>query len=1011
MYRINSRESSAATEAYYTEKARQDYYSEGLEILGNWGGKGAERLGLKGTVDRDAFIALCRNINPATGGGLTPRTRIDRTCSWDQNFHCPKSVSVVYAWNHDTRIMEAFRRAVQETMEELERETRTRVRKDGKPDGDRVTGNLIWAEYVHLTARPEGQVPDPHLHAHCVTFNATFDEIESRWKAAQFREIMRRSPYSQAAFFARLANYLVEAGYRIRRVDKAFEIEGVPDAVIRQFSKRTARIVKTKKERGITDPKIADKLGAWTRNAKNTDLSFTELRGIWREAVVEENRVKMDGFLRLPVSRQLGRSERPKISEAPREPLAVHDNIPQKRGKGAKTLGPGSAISLLGSKEASATTRRKTPPDPGLEREALDRSILHNFYRASVVTEWDILAHAMRLTYGSGLTPEGLCEAMKRHPEFIFREMDGIKWVTTQSVLAEERANVKWVKEGMGTLSPIITGHKIADEKLNDEQRAAVLHVLSSKDRVTAVEGKSGTGKTWLMKEAVAAVEAEHLPVLVLAPETPAVQETLRKGAFPNAQTVQQLLVNEKLQDQYRNGVWWVDEAGQLSARSMHQLFELAQKQGARIVFSADIGQHRAVERGDALRVLYEFADLKPAFVTKILRQTGKYRENMELLSQGRVREGFLKMDAEGCIHEIPFETRYKAIAQMYVKSAKEKGRPPLVVAPTHFEGRLVTEEIRTALKAEGQLKDERPVEVLKEIDMSPADRADWRTYRPGWIIELIRATPGTQAGTRMVIDSIDYETGNIYVKKPSGATHNWDVRMYEDRFQVYQADVEMLAAGDRIRITKGGRTEYGRSKVFRGSVYTLTGFDQFGDLKLDNGMVLSRDFSHLAHGYARTSHGAQSRTVKHVIVAESSVSFGAASREQFYVSTSRGIDRMDVVTNNKAELLDAVQPSSQRRSAMELVEKTPSPKPLPEDYREELQRAQKRADEMLRQRNEEQERQTREPSAKQQRDEKPEHLKPHPKDEERLKAEMSHAEPLRERVEEQKEIEPEIEF
>jgi hypothetical protein len=150
---------------------------------------------------------------------------------------------------------------------------------------------------------------------------------------------------------------------------------------------------------------------------------------------------------------------------------------------------------------------------------------------------------------------------------------------------------------------------------------------------------------------------------------------------------------------------------------------------------------------------------------------------------------------------------------------------------------------------------------------------------------------------------------------------------------------------------------------------------------------------------------------VKHVIVAESSVSFGAASREQFYVSTSRGIDRMDVVTNSKAELLDAVQPSSQRRSAMELVEKTPSPKPLPEDYREELQRAQKRADEMLRQRNEEQERQTREPSAKQQRDEKPEHLKPHPKDEERLKAEMSHAEPLRERVEEQKEIEPEIEF
>ena len=35
---------AAAAKAYYTEKARQDYYSEGQEILGNWGGKGAERL-------------------------------------------------------------------------------------------------------------------------------------------------------------------------------------------------------------------------------------------------------------------------------------------------------------------------------------------------------------------------------------------------------------------------------------------------------------------------------------------------------------------------------------------------------------------------------------------------------------------------------------------------------------------------------------------------------------------------------------------------------------------------------------------------------------------------------------------------------------------------------------------------------------------------------------------------------------------------------------------------------
>jgi ATP-dependent exoDNAse (exonuclease V) alpha subunit len=439
-------------------------------------------------------------------------------------------------------------------------------------------------------------------------------------------------------------------------------------------------------------------------------------------------------------------------------------------------------------------------------------------------------------------------------------------------------------------------------------------------------------------------MEAEHHPVLVLAPGTQAVQETLRKGAFPNAQTVEQLLVNEKLQEEFRNGVWWVDEAGQLSARSMHRLFELAQKQNARIVLSGDVGQHRAVERGDAMRSLYEHADLKPAYVTKIQRQSGNYRENIELLSQGRVVEAFRKMDGDGCIHEMPFHERYKAIAELYVQSANEGARP-LVVAPTHEEGRMVTQEIRAKLKADGELKQERPIDVLKEIDMSPAERADWRTYRPGWIIELMRATPGTQAGTRMVIDSIDYSSGDIYVKKPDGATRRWDVQEYVDRFQVYQSDSVELAPGDRIRITKNGRAEYGKSKVFNGSLHTLKGFDEHGDLKLDNGMVIHREYAHLNYGYATTSHAAQSKTVNHVIVAESAVSFAAGSREQFYVSTSRGRKRLDVFTNNKAELLEAVEPSSQRRSAMELVAATSDEKPLPEDYREELRRAQERAE------------------------------------------------------------------
>ena len=58
-----------------------------------------------------------------------------------------------------------------------------------------------------------------------------------------------------------------------------------------------------------------------------------------------------------------------------------------------------------------------------------------------------------------------------------------------------------------------------------------------------------------------------------------------------------------------------------------------------------------------------------------------------------------------------------------------------------------------------------------------------------------------------------------------------------------------------------------------------MQGFTQQGDLIVDKGWIISRDFGHIAYGYAVTSHAAQGKTVDKVFISLSSDSFPAINQ------------------------------------------------------------------------------------------------------------------------------------
>src|SRR5262249_24138597 len=286
MIRISQQDCASGAKRYY---ATADYYSEGQEIVGSWGGKGASRLGLSGTVDKFSFERLCDNLDPRTGEPLTVRTRAERTVGYDFTFSVPKSVSVLYAMSGDQDIMDAFRAAVDETMREIETEMKTRVRKD-RQDSNRTTGNMVWAEFIHTTSRPVDGLPDPQLHAHVFAFNTTWDQDEERWKAGQFRELKRDAPYFQAAFRVRLAIKLQDLGFGVERKRDDFEIAGIPKDVLKRFSRRTTLIEKVAEKLGITDPRRKDGLGAEPREKKGNALSLASRQKEWNARLSEGER-------------------------------------------------------------------------------------------------------------------------------------------------------------------------------------------------------------------------------------------------------------------------------------------------------------------------------------------------------------------------------------------------------------------------------------------------------------------------------------------------------------------------------------------------------------------------------------------------------------------------------------------------------------------------------------------------------------------------------------------------
>ncbi len=863
--------------SYFEEHlAVGDYYTKAERVSGEWIGMGAGMLGLSGCVERDAFVALCENAHPTSGERLTQRLNATRTENagtenerntanrrvfFDFTFSPPKSVSIVALVGGDRRIVRAHREAVKIAAKELEQFAATRIRQAGN-NSDRATGNMIAALFQHDTSR----ALDPHLHTHCIVFNATHDATEQRWKALQNSQMLVAQKYVENVYYHELARALQSFGYTLessRRGD--FRIVGVSAELCEKYSKRhrqideqTAEFLARKpQKRGANVHAIREHLAHALRSRKIHDLGPERLAALWEKQLSPED----EASLRLPAA--------------------------------------GPNLASISCNNATSWAEE------------------HLFERRSIVYEHELWRYALEFARGSAWTLADLKKETASRD--YLREANGR--LTRKDVLGREWRIVRMAAEGAGKFDRLLHLLQSTDH-LADDQRRAFEQIIASRDFVALFRGGAGTGKSYVLRTVHDALVASGRKTVVLAPQRQQIIDLERDG-LTSGKTIAEFLQNKSLPDE---AILIVDEAGQIGARQMLALLELAKARGGRIILSGDTRQHGPIQASDALRAIERYSGLRSAELNVIRRQNPKhakaeqerqkirnYQEAVKTAADGDVEESFSTLERMGAVFENSPKEMQDTLVRVYLDLARQN-QSALVVSQTRAEVRALNESIRAALRLKGAIPDDGlAVSALESIDLTAAQKLDPRFYPTDHVLVFNRRIAGCDRGThgRMLAANqsgiIIEAAGKIRAVRPKHAEY----------LTICTPQPLQIGSNDRLQLKANGKAVCGEV-LANGEVVTIRKIHSSGKIALKDGRILPADYRQFARGYAVTSYGSQGKTVDHVLLSDSAVR-AATNAQQWYVSISRGRRSVRIFTPDKAELRKHITRSGDRALALSI--------------------------------------------------------------------------------------------
>jgi len=533
--------------------------------------------------------------------------------------------------------------------------------------------------------------------------------------------------------------------------------------------------------------------------------------------------------------------------------------------------------------------------------------------RTAVVEERALLRDALKHGMGETRLPEVRAEFERRVASQELIEVErkaglACRAFTTSEMQGYEREIIERMKMGQGNREVLADGQTRQQTMerhphLSVSQRNAVEEVLTSRDRMMALEGVAGGGKTTSLAAVRAAAVSAGYEVEGLAPTSRAVQKLAEAGM--GTETLQRHLTRSDRADDRQRRLYIVDESSMASTRQMHTFIERL-KENDRVLFVGDVRQHEAVEAGRPYAQLQE-AGLRTARLDEIIRQKDPaLKEVVEQLARGDVREAISNLNGQGRVHEIgDRKERIAEIARDYVRQPENT----LVVSPDNESRREINSQIHRAMQGAGQVnEEEHAVRVLNaRQELTGADRQHARNYEASDVIRYSKGSKllGLEPGEYAKVVRTNETENTVTVERTSGQELSYDPRRLQG-VTVYREAERTFAEGDRVQMT----TPYHEQKLANRELGTVERIDGKGNLalRMDSGREAEfniRQHPHLDYGYAVTSHSSQGQTADRVLVhvdSEQAHSQLLNSR-MAYVSISRAQFDVQMYTNDAKTL------------------------------------------------------------------------------------------------------------